>query len=224
MPGAPGAKGTPASRRGSAEVARSASPDRSRRAAALPRILLLNGSLGGAEGNSGALLELAARRLARKAELFRIDLSREPAFAPHAKAVRRADAFVLATGTYWDSWGSPLQRFLEEATPSEGSRAWLGKPAAVLVTMHSVGGKGVLSRLQGVLNTFGALIPPMTGLVVSRAGQAALARGEDPDLWRPDDLAVVCGNLLAALGRGRYRAWPVERARPPRRWLRGRAR
>ncbi len=186
-----------------------------------PPILFVNGALGGAEGNSAALLDLAARHLAPRAEVSRIDLSVEEGFATHAEAVGRAQGFVFATGTYWDSWGSPLQRFLEEATPTEGSDLWLGKPVAVLVTEHSVGGKGVLSRLQGVLSTFGLLLPPMAGLVLSAVAQGPPRAPPDPDLWCPADLEIVCHNLLEAVSGGRaFRAWPTDPGSPGRRWLR----
>ncbi len=181
-----------------------------------PHLLLLNGAVGGAQGNTGALLDLAVRSLAPRADHARIDLAEAPGIADHVDAIRAAHGFLFATGTYWDGWGSPLQRFLEEATPTEGTDLWLGKPAAVLVTMHSVGGKGVLSRLQGVLNTFGLLLPPMGGLVLSRVSQGR----EDADLWCPEDVGIVCHNLLEALSGGRaFRAWPVERERTRERWL-----
>lgn len=185
-----------------------------------PKVLLVNGSLGGRGGNTSALLDLAARHLAPKTELSRIDLAERPGFGRHLPRILEAHALLFATGTYWDSWGSPLQRFLEEATESEGTEAWLGKPAAALVTMHAVGGKGVLSRLLGVLNTLGCLIPPMGGLVVSLANQMALGSRDDADLWRPSDVEVVCANLLEALRAGRaYRSWPLDRADFSRRWL-----
>lgn len=121
-----------------------------------------------------------------------------------------------------DSWSHLLQRFLEQATPDEGTGLWLGKPAGVVVTMHSVGGKGVLSRLQGVLNTLGCLIPPMSGLVYSAVNQAAL-REQGPtaeDIWSPDDVAVLCHNLLVPLTPGAaYRAWPCDRRNFARRWI-----
>ena len=130
---------------------------------------------------------------------------------PEVSLLERARGFIFATGTYWDSWGSPLQRFFEESTSLEGGAVWLGKPAATLVTMHSVGGKGVLSRLQGVLSTLGVLIPPMSGLAYSQANHLALQSGGDADFWRVEDLEVVAHNLLAALKlREGWRSWPVE--------------
>ena len=48
---------------------------------------------------------------------------------PHVfppEVLAEADGFVFATGTYWDSWGSPLQKFLEETTAFEGTSVWLG--------------------------------------------------------------------------------------------------
>jgi multimeric flavodoxin WrbA len=136
----------------------------------------------------------------------------------------RAAGFVFATGTYWDSWGSPLQRFLEQSTPLEAGAVWLGKPAAVVVTMHSVGGKGVLSRLQGVLSTLGLMIPPMTGFAYSLACHLAMSEAyASPalaDFWQLDDLPVLAHNLTeAAAGGTDWQSWIVDRRPPERRWI-----
>jgi chromate reductase len=184
-----------------------------------PRLLLLNASLAGPAGNSARLLALLAPRLAPHADLHHVTLAGPDAatFATLEPTLRSSDAFVFATGTHWDSWSSPLQKFLEDATPAEASALWLGKPAAVLVTEHSTGGKGVLSRLQGVLLTLGCTLPPLTGLVLSHAAQLARqntpAGGAADDLWQPADLDIVAHNLLAAAlpPRPAYRAWPVDR-------------
>lgn len=187
---------------------------------AAPSVLAINGALGGRDGNTAALLARMSRAFGDRATVAAISLEDAPGFRAHEAALAAADAVVVGTGTYWDSWSSGLQRFLEEATPTEGSALWLGKPAAVLVTAHSVGGKGVLSRLQGVLSTFGCVIPPMSGVVIELATQAALAAGDAPDFWRPDDLDVVAHNVLTSLaGTRAYRAWEVDRGDPTRRWL-----
>lgn len=187
------------------------------------RIFALDGSLAGDGGNSSALIDVAVEQLRPHAAVERAALASAPGFAAHRAALAAADALVIATGTYWDSWSSLLQQFLEQATPSEGTPLWLGKPAAVLVTAHAVGGKGVLSRLQGVLATFGALIPPMGGLAITRVGELARAHGGPgcEDIWSVDDVAVVCHNLRAcARGEREFQAWPVGRGDPGERWLR----
>lgn len=191
------------------------------------RVLAIQAGLGGDGGNSAALLDRALELLRPHADVERASLIADARFATHRDALGRADAVIVATGTYWDSWSSALQRFLEEATESEGTRLWLGKPAAVIVTAHSVGGKGVLSRLQGVLSTFGAQIPPMGGLVVTLASERAREHagdaedGSGDDLWSPDDLEVVCHNLVeCARGTRAFRAWEVDRTDPARRWIR----
>lgn len=205
--------------------ARAGAPDR-------PRILLLDASRAGPGGNSSRLLALLAPRLSPHAELDSAALSGPQAadFAALAPRLRAADAFVFATGTHWDSWSSALQKFLEDATPAEASDLWLGKPAAVLVTEHSVGGKAVLSRLQGVLVTLGCSLPPLSGLVLSRAALAARRHAPDAsaaeaaeDYWSPADLEVVAHNLLAAARAPRpaWRAWPVDRRHFDRPWLDG---
>ena len=137
------------------------------------KCLLINGSERADSGNSAQLLK-AFRAYADDFEYRTLNLIEVKKLSDAQPLLEWADALVFATGTYWDSWGWPLQRFLELATITEGTDVWLGKPVAVLVSMHSVGGKSVLSRLQGVLSTLGAAIPPMSGLVISAVGQDAL--------------------------------------------------
>ncbi len=192
-----------------------------------PQITVINGSLAGGQGSTGALLQLLGNAIGQRASLRQIELREISDPSSLLETLRNSDAFVFATGTYWDSWGSPLQRFLEQITETEGDPAiWLGKPAAVVVTMHSVGGKGVLSRLQGVLSTLGCLIPPMSGMVYSQANHLALqsrkntTEGQSLDFWRPEDLTVVAHNLLESLGaRKSWKSWPVDREDFERPWF-----
>jgi len=210
--------------------------------AARPRILLLNASLAGDTGNTAVALDHMAALLAPQADFARHTLAASPGFMACSDALAAADAVVIGTGTHWDSWSNHLQRFFEEATPAEGTALWLGKPVACVVTEHSVGGKGVLSRLQGVLVTLGCLIPPMSGLVLSLAAQTAshsavfgpdcasqpgVANATDAtqDFWCADDLAVVTHNLLAATVQLRlalpgWQTWPVDRTGFDQRWIR----
>lgn len=190
---------------------------------ARPRILVLNGSLGGSRGNTASMLERTLGILRRRADADVCTLIDEPDIGAVLPRFAAADAFLFATGVYWDSWGSPLQRFFEEATASEGTDLWMGKPAALIVTMHAVGGKAVLSRLMGVLNSFGAYVPPMGGMTYSLANQLSARSGvtEDlADLWCEEDLDVVTHNLVeAACGTRRWRAWLVDRLDPRRQWM-----
>ena len=194
---------------------------------ARPRVLLIDASLAGPGGNSAALLDLLTERLAPHAIVDRAALSGSGAqtFTALEPALRAADAFVFATGTHWDSWSSALQKFLEDATPAEASDLWLGKPAAVLVTEHSVGGKAILSRLQGVLVTLGCSLPPLSGLVISKAAQLARLHTPDPaaseDFWSVEDLDVVAHNLLVGIRipRPAWIAWPVDRQHYRDTWI-----
>lgn len=157
------------------------------------RLLVLNAALNGAHGNTAALLSLAAKQLQRDVLVEQVVLAEDASYPTARAALERSDGLLIGSGTHWDSWSHLLQRFLEEATPDEGSDLFLGKPAGVVVTMHSVGGKGVLSRLQGVLNTFGCVIPPMSGMVYSLVNQSAAAGAgsQRADLWTPDDVTVI---------------------------------
>ena len=192
------------------------------------RIAILNGSLGGTHGNSQVIEQalhpiLLQSRPQVKIESYCLqDLPTQEVLAKLAGC----SGYILLTGTYWDSWGSPLQRFLEEATFTEGTDLWLGKPVVVIASAHSVGAKGVLSRLQGVLNTLGCLIPPMSGLVLTAASQQALenppesAPSHRDDFWSLRDLPVILHNLITAIeGKGRYQCWEVDRKDPSEVWV-----
>lgn len=179
-------------------------------------LLLVDGSVHGSSGNTSAFLDIAEETLSKSCNISRLQLIGSPQRSEILQQLEAADGFLFGTGTYWDSWGSPLQKFLEEVTDTEGTALWLGKPAAVIVTMYAVGGKGILSRLQGVLNTFGALIPPMSGIVCSAVNQLALNRqisaNNTEDLWRPEDIEVVCHNLWQAMSRkADWRSWSLDR-------------
>mgnify|MGYP002780993912 CR=1 FL=1 len=212
------------------------------------RILILNAALAGGTGNTEVALTRLARLLAKNAEVRSLALAgtkrgADRSFAEVKPELAWADAFVFGTGTHWDSWSSVLQKFLEDATEAEGTALWLGKPAACVVTEHSVGGKGVLSRLQGVLVTMGCLIPPMSGLVLSKVAEIAAgsekgagardkfqevggreaAKAEasgTEDFWCTDDLKIVAHNLVEAVnGTRRWKAWPVDRTDFSARWM-----
>lgn len=191
------------------------------------KILICNGSLGGITGNTNVVVEHILKLLNdRKCTYEILDLKDllEKKISPTdvKNKFQEASGVIFTSGTYWDSWGSPLQHFLEVSTEFEGSDIFLGKPAAVFVTMHSVGGKGVLSRLQGVLNTLGFLIPPMSGLVYSLAGHLALQTEStfSDDFWSLDDAETVIHNFLAALNNEtNYQAWPVDHKDPTRLWI-----
>jgi hypothetical protein len=194
-------------------------------------VLVINGGLGGRSGNTAVLLDRLVSHLS-DCRMRRVNLaSWGPALAISGRLAKfgnrllaDVDGFVFGTGTYWDSWGSPMQRFLEAMTRFEGGDIFLGKPAAVVVTMHSVGGKEVLSRLGGVLNTMGMWMPPMCGMVYSTVNHLLLRNGLGSDwaedVWSLEDLAVIAHNLQQAMDGGRdWIGWPVDRKPPGRRWI-----
>ncbi len=196
-------------------------------------ILILNGSPGGQTGNCEVLIRnLGAQiknnsewkkdkvQVIQLAEIKWTSVETKKVFA----SIEKAQGFIFVTGTYWDSWGSPLQIFLENVTPLEGESAFLGKPAVVLVLNHSVGGKGVLSRLQGVLSTLGCFIPPMSGMVYSWVSQQVLKKASvgdaQSDLWSLEDLTQILENFKKALQiQVKWTSWPVDRNDYRKVWL-----
>lgn len=186
------------------------------------KFLIINGSIHGSQKNSGKILEtlqpyisLNSNYKTVQAEV--IHLAENKDYRRIEKSVLDADAFIFITGTYWDSWGSPLQEFFEVATEWEGKSHFFAKPIAAIVGMHSVGGKSVLSRLLGVLNSFGAWVPPYCGIVFSMAAQEALKAGSkfSDDLWQPKDLKVLLENLyqsvlLTSSEKNKLSSWDVD--------------
>lgn len=194
------------------------------------KLMIVNGSLGGELGNTAKAITLFCEALTQSDSQVEIDLRHlTSARPPNKQDFQNADAFLFASGVYWDSWGSPLQKFFETLTELEGNPCLFGKPAAALITMHSVGGKEVLSRLQGVLNTFGLFVPPMSAMTYSFATQAALENSAGSntlknDFWCLDDLAVIAKNLVSAIevsrmAKPKWTAWSVDRDDPKRVWL-----
>ena len=190
------------------------------------KILIINGSLGGAIGNSNVLINHAIENLKTHSALYEIIHLKNNHNDIEAK-LKWADGFLFVSGTYWDSWGSPLQLFLEKSTEYEATDLFLFKPASVIITMHSVGGKAILSRLQGVLNTMGMLIPPMSGFVYSLATHLNLKKEHheedlsfNDDFWNLEDIEIVIHNLMTAVNhKHTYKSWPVDRKDPNRRWI-----
>lgn len=187
----------------------------------MKKILILNGSINGQEGNTSTLLDHCSQILQNLHINFEV-LHLHDYHHSFKEKMKLADGFIFATGTYWDSWGSPMQKFLEEITDLEAEQEILFKPASVIVTMHAFGGKSVLSRLQGVLNTMGMIIPPMSGMVYALSTQQAMAQDDHfaKDFWSIEDLEIVLHNLVTTTKKEyQFKPWPVDKKDPKRLWL-----
>jgi chromate reductase len=185
-------------------------------------VLVLNAGLGGSSGNSRVVSDHCTELLRARGVDHEAVVLRDASPADVTSALERAERLVFVSGTYWGGFSSLLQQLFEQLTPSEASSLWLGKPAAVLVTEHQVGAQAVLSRLQGVLVTFGCLLPPLSGVVISKVGEALRARAPElcRDVWGLEDVSTALHNLLAApFVPGQYRVWPVDREHYAERWL-----
>ncbi len=187
----------------------------------MKKILIINGSMTGSLGNTQKIVNLAIEYLKKmncEIRIHHIDSD----LTILKNNLIWSEALVMATGTYWDSWSSQFQKFIEDLTNFEASEEILFKPVSTIVSMHAFGGKEVMSRLQGILNTMGFMIPPMSGFVYGLAIHEALNQDEDfaKDFWSLDDLEIVMHNLVTALDeRPQYKAWPVDKKDPKRIWL-----
>jgi chromate reductase len=182
-------------------------------------IMIINGSLRGAAGNSGAVSKQAAQVLTNGLQQQATVLTLTdplPTIREVYELLAGCDGFLVITGVYWNNWSSPLQRFIEVTTAFENTPAFFGKPVACAVTMDSVGGIEVAARLQAVFGGLGCWSPPCSTVVLSRTGQEAIdastGSANDPnnDVWRMDDLQIVLQNLViaAAMPRNNWVAWP----------------
>ena len=202
-----------------------------------PLIAIINGSLHGDSDQSNTLLllkhaEQELLRLGARAMLLNPEpvaltsnssSNRWPMFALGTsrllKAIDGADGLIIGSGTYWGGVSSTLQRFLEEATPTEGTVTWLGKPVGIIVSEHSSGGQLVLANLMLTLSNFGCVLPPQGGMVYSRISQALKYTAKDEneewgqDVWGLEDIATICETvILYARHRLRgVRSWIVDR-------------
>ena len=167
-------------------------------------LTIINGSIGGKNGNTGSLIKKIKRKI------FKIDSSikikilhlHKDFFWPKVRhIIKESDALIFCTGTYWDSWGSNMQQIFEKMTEIEGKKHLLGKPAGVIVTMHSVGGKEVASRMQGVLCSMGCVLPPFSAFAYSfpvTIVQQSRYMGKKllDDVWHIEDLQAFLSNII----------------------------
>lgn len=182
------------------------------------RILTINGAVRGASGNTARVLAAARAKLPADVSVRDVVLADYGGTVEElAGELADADALLFATGVYWGSWGSPLQRFLEVMTWLEGSPTLLGKPAGVVVTMDSVGGQDVAQRLLGVLATLGCLVPPMPMVIISRLSEAVCDMPGNEDVWDVSDIEALVDNLLicASARALPWRSWTFERTTVP---------
>lgn len=178
----------------------------------MKKIVVLDGSLHGIGGNTHGVTEELLKLLPPYFEIDYIELKNVPNVTELESRLRAAYGFILATGTYWQSWGSPMQRFFEQATPWEGTDIFLGKPVCVIVTMHSLGGAEVMGRIQSNFSLLGAVIPPMCSFVYSHVTQMAGTHKENKDIWDFDCLPTVAHNFQQAIDHtDHYKAWDVDR-------------
>ncbi|HET9959465.1 MAG TPA: NAD(P)H-dependent oxidoreductase [Polyangiaceae bacterium] len=181
-------------------------------------VLILNAGLAQERGNSQVLCEFVQQELRGKGVACAV--ANVASIGPAQIAAARALVFV--TGTYWSSWSSVLQAFLERMTETEGTSVWLGKPVVVLVSAHQVGAFSVLCRLQGVLCALGCSVPPMTGVVITRVGERVRLNHPDEatDVWGLPDVRIALHNLLEAVRGSRdFRAWNSDREHFEAVWL-----
>lgn len=169
-------------------------------------VLIINGALGGRTGNTSMLLKKIKRMLLKDHDQIKVKIIHlYPTFVWNSvkRSIKKSDCLIFATGTYWDSWGSPMQQLFEKMTVLEGSKYLVGKPACAIVTMHSVGGKEVVSRILGNLVSLGCMIPPFAGFAYSYADHIAhrsRISGKKllDDVWHIQDLHSLLNNLIKA--------------------------
>lgn len=174
--------------------------------------------MGGRTGNTSMLLKKIKKMILKGREGISVKtIHLHPAFSWNRvkRSIKKADGLIFSTGTYWDSWGSPMQQLFEKMTVLEGSKYLVGKPAGAVVTMHSVGGKEIVSRILGNLVSLGCMIPPFAGFAYSYADHVAhktrtSGRKLLDDVWHIQDLQSLLNNLIKAANveiKPEYEVW-----------------
>jgi flavodoxin len=178
------------------------------------KLLIIEGGIHGRTKNCGEIIK-AITVLSPFEETEVVYLSEK---MPLERDLCAADAYLLITGTYWDSCGSPMQKFIEDFTHLEADPRIAGKPVGVITLCHFVGGKSVLSRLQGVFSCMGFLIPPMSGVVLER--DSINSDCSDDDSWGLSDIDIVLKNIhVAATHPAPYVMWKVNRGDFEKLWV-----
>ena len=169
-------------------------------------VLIINGAIGGRTGNTSMLLKKIKKMILKNDADIKVRVVHlSPSFCWNSvkRNIKKADCLIFSSGTYWDSWGSPMQQLFEKMTVLEGSKYLVGKPASAIVTMHSVGGKEVVSRILGNLVSLGCMIPPFAGFAYSYADHVAHKSRTSgkrllDDVWHIQDLEFLLSNLINA--------------------------
>jgi len=167
-------------------------------------LTIINGAIGGKNGNTGSLIKKIRKKINKIDPNIKIKILHlhKDFFWPKVRhIIKESDALIFCTGTYWDSWGSNMQQLFEKMTEIEGKKHLLGKPAGVIVTMHSVGGKEVASRMQGVLCSMGCVLPPFSAFAYIYADHVAhqsryLGKKLLDDVWHIEDLQAFLSNII----------------------------
>ena len=166
-------------------------------------VVVLNVSVRGGAGDCGVVCASVAASVAVTGSSVDVVVLGDLAgsVADVAERVGRADAFVVVTGTYWGSWGSPLQRFFEVMTPYEASGVLLGEPCGAVVTMDAVSGAEVGARLLSTMNLLGCVVVPLGLVALSRVSRLIEGRADADavwaDIWRADDIDTLTDNVVA---------------------------
>lgn len=188
----------------------------------MKKILVVNGSLGGMNGNTAKLLEVATDLLSKRVIVENYCLGKTgKSRAALILSLDACDGLLIGSGNYWSNYSSLIQAFIEEISDLEGTSSLLGKPVSLLISQHSTGGKEVASRLGDIFNNFGCVLPPQASVVLSMTSQLALEH--DPsqnDVWQFSDIETLVHNLVEAVeGTNKWRAFDVDRTHVNDLWV-----
>jgi len=188
----------------------------------MSKILIINASIRGQEGNSYQIA-LKAKSYIEKSNLSDVEIydiaNPKSTIDEVYELIKKSDAFLIVSGTYWNNIGSGLQRFIEVCTPFENSDAFFGKPLSTIISMDSVGGIEVANKITSVFSGLGCWTPPCSTVVLSRIGQEAAMLTKDfeddtnKDVWRLDDIEILIDNLSIAckIDNKNWKAWDIDR-------------
>ena len=188
----------------------------------MSKILIINASIRGQEGNSYQIA-LKAKSYIEKSNLSDVEIydiaNPKSTIDEVYELVKKSDAFLIVSGTYWNNIGSGLQRFIEVCTPFENSDAFFGKPLSTIISMDSVGGIEVANKITSAFSGLGCWTPPCSTVVLSRIGQEAAMLTKDfeddtnKDVWRLDDIEILIDNLSIAckIDNKNWKAWDIDR-------------
>ncbi len=124
------------------------------------------------------------------------NLERKPLKYPFIKDIKRADAIIIATPTYWFNMPGQLKNFIDVLTEyidwDNDDVLLAGKILGIIAVSPGGGATNILENLALTLNTMGMVIPPYA-LMFFGSGDLP----DNPNGWSKENIKELAQRISA---------------------------